>query len=275
LAQFAQQQHDKSNAAKRQLRKERQRVSERLKDRIIPDFLAPGGVEHRIDADPKFAKELVDGEWGAIMGDIRGVKDTNDLFGLPAGDNLLYAAGKRMLQVRRRRGTRHPERRADPKLEDIGFREASSDELGIIVRKTSPEQTNAVLQRIVGLFSVEKAIRDDQAGELPILGTFLSVHASSVQDRIRTETRTSYAARNTFYGVVGAAREQLHQLKNAQYDAMWGRVCEYCISESMPVPEKPADPRAIATLFREHCLPNYNQNQEAMLRNAGPHMAGE
>ena len=250
-----------------------------MQDRVIPDFLTAGGIEALIETDPRIAREFVDSDWAVIVGDLRGLKDVNDSVSYDAGDNLLLAGGGRMHQVRDspEKRTAPEEHRTNPDLQDIGFRERGSDELGKWVRNVSREQALAVLKRMVTRFSLEQARLDDERSILPILGTFAMAHVSEirsqyVQEQPTTDEGYEALARNIFSGAVRIARAKQEKLKTSQYDAMWAAVCETLNTTGEPIPDKPADERVIATRFRAVCLPNFNTNFEATLRSAGPYM---
>jgi GGDEF domain-containing protein len=277
--------HRAADAEHRRMQ-ERRRHAEALMDRKIPGFRTGGGVDAWIEAYTDASRGLVYEKWAVLMGDMRGLKEINDNphLGYDAGDNLLFAAAERMRQARlapRSEWWADEEKRNDPRVIDIGFREHGSDELGILVRSVTKPQALKVLARMTTRFSVERAMEDDRQRILPIMASFVIVHSDDIRSRainrqltrtIPTEQQRQDLAKYLFGEAEKEARRRLNTIKGPQYDEMWSEVTKAINAKGQPVPIRPNDDRKISQTFREVCTPYYSSHQRAMLREAGPHM---
>lgn len=212
-------------------------------DGVVPDCYTAEGIQTLLDTDEALRNELVGGNAGVIMLDVRALKYLNERVGRPQGDRLLASTGLRMRDAMGDTIRSHPhtvstERRqpgAPPR--DILCRLGrQSDEFVIVARNVSGEQLETMTERIRQRFGIDRAIQDCSEGVMPIVASVASVHAS--------EPRGDGSLAMGFSELVEEVDKRHAPHKTQQYNEMWDRV-----QEVDPDAARPADDRDIIGAF--------------------------
>ena len=220
-------------------------------DRVVPDCYTPAGIQELLEENKELRDELVVGNAGLIMLDVRALKYLNDRRGRPHGNELLANTGKRLRSAtedtfRSRPSIVHNDRRQPgaPENDILCRLGEGGDEFVVIVRGVDTSQLEDVTERIRQRFGVERAIQDCSDGISPIIASVASVHAS--------ERRHDGSYAMGFSELCEEADERHKPLKAQQYNQMWKMV-----EEVDPTIPRPMDDRNIIGIFWEICCPGF------------------
>lgn len=239
------------DAANEALLHEREDGREAREDQVIYGFLTKYGVKSLIRTDEAFRKELLEGYWGIVYGDARGLKRVNDDYGLEViGNKYLRQCGNRLI-------TEAGIRTQDcsgyaPRKKDIGMRNTSADEMVILVRDVTATQLAEIARRQASRFSPQRAIEDSRSGAVPIIMSFSHLHRSEI------DLPDDHDAISVFETMLQRADELHMNRKKTQYLEMYDIVRQNAPEYGIKPPE---DERAIARLFLNICCPDYIENE--------------
>lgn len=231
---------------------EEKQASERLMhDDVAPSFLNRRGAMELIETDAELAEELREGACGIIFLDVRFLKYINDTFSDEYGDTFLSLAAQKINEILDARirtipaGSSDNERKPDVRIRYGG------DEFIILVRRVTPNQLEAVAERLRSEFSVTRAIEESKKqGRMPIAANTVTCHANELP----SDERTRMKGKEVFMNL----RERLHdshiQAKKAQYDEMWQRI--KAVTE-LRDNDRPSEERAVAGMFLRFCCSSY------------------
>lgn len=235
----------------RQLEEGRE-VSERLMhDDVAPSLLNRRGAMELIETDAELAKELQEGACGIVFLDVRFLKYINDTFSDEYGDAFLNLAAQKIdgiLDARIR--TVLTEDGDNERKPDIRIR-YGGDEFIILVRRVTPEQLEAVAERLRKEFSVIRAIEEAEKQEkMPIAANTVTCHTSELSPGERSEM----SGKEIFLSLRNRLHDSHIQAKKAQYDEMWQKIKEVT---DLRDNDRPSEERAIAGMFLRFCCATY------------------
>jgi hypothetical protein len=264
-----------------------------LHDPKIQGFETTAGIRSRLTDDAALRTMILNLNFGIEQGDGRGLRYINKMAGMWAGDNLLNGMGQRLAGtegVRLKPTPNYQPDRRRPLPDDvprqdvgIGFRDGGSDEIGALLVNITPEELEKVHRRVSDNFSVERAMIDDNAGRVPIIASFGSVHAKDVVPRLpaealeaMNEAQQIMQAERIFTRVVDASRNKLTgEMKATQYNEMWASIRKVCTMQGLSVPRKPREEPDIAALFFKICCPTFASHPRQAMEKLGPYKPSE